>query len=435
MRNLDDFYRRRSPAEQRAWQDREAKRLMSKAGFIALSLFVLFLCGFIYYGVIKPIHDSIQEGIQTNQAEKSFRENPGTYSSEEIGDQYYTYDVHTGEIVISEKMQSRLNDGYYRPGVKVLWTGSYVLNIYADDDPTQNKVIREGVLNETDRARLQSGLVFYRSASNWFVYLSELEEWKETAEPGFAGQKIYLGDTWNTEWGVPDFSTAPIGSGYYSDSSSWCYQDNTYNWYIYDADVSDWGRSYHLKAGGVAPNDLKRIDGSELDPSVVRIEDSGRYALFQNKAGYYRQAETVYYRLDNRTSRNRLTGWYQFDSEINAWKEVEKPEWLAKIDPPIVCLGETDLPENFFADTGVADFNRLGILEQLQNTDGYYRHNDRIYFYYKRLWFGYDPDQSVWVKAKAPAMGGANDAYLGTVYETNWNVPDFTNTSIWKTLQ
>ena len=429
MRTLDEDSSQRHDLNQQSRQINSAQG-HRRPSMILIVLILIFLAGFSI-----SIIQSIQENIHTKEQVKAFSESPNTYNSKHIGDHYYTYDVHTGEVIASDESRDHLNDGYYRPDVKVLWNGKSAQSIYSNDDPNAKYKSRESDLNEKDRSRLQSDLVFYRKSYKWFVFLKEQEEWKEIREPGFAGQEIYLGQTWKAEWDVPDFSLAPMEKGYYTAGEKWCYQNYDHEWFIYNPDITDWEPSYGLKADGVSPNDLKPYTGAVADIPVVRFDESSYYALDFGKNGYYKQGETVYYCYSN-IIRSISEQWYRFDSEGRTWRNIKiKPVRLSKSDPVIVYYGAANLPDDFYEKNGITDIDKSGIKEQLTNQSGYYRQDKQVYYHYKNDWYTYELSRAVWLLTTGPSLGGENDTYLGSSYESDWNVSNFTSSSAWRDIQ
>ena len=393
-----------------------------------LALLLLYTGG----GAIQYIHT--QRVIR--QEREAFYRNPKTYDSRKIGDQYYTYNVHTGEITVSAASNTHLNDGYYQPEERTYLSqyGYYRTVSYWDG------------LTDGEKASVLDTAVYYRDGSRWYAYIEEEKDWKEASAPVYHGAETYLGAFWQDAWGVPDYSTFPIKEGYYRSTDAVYYRFRmtfaglAHDWYSYSAEADDWAEcACPLKLG--VPADqleyLKDLKGSDqLLENVLPFNQSTYYALKHEKDGYYRQEDTVYYR-DNKSylpgilSGNVIGPWYSYDREKELWQSAEEPDLNAARIKYLGNYYQREWQETW----AFTSFKESALWADLHDVNGYYEQNHTVYYHYKSKWYSYDSDSSSWISASSPARDQTADTWLGETYQTDWesdwDATDFKTSAVW----
>ena len=368
---------------------------------------------------------------------EAFSENPDTYDPVEIGDKYYTYDLDSGEVIVDRSGYLGINNGYYREDRFLIPDAKQYYK--AVDDPGEETVVQ------------QKG-VYYRDCRTWYVYIQDEQDWRPVREPAYRGTEIYLGKKWKSEWGVPDFSTSPVETGYYTSGNDYFYRDaanNNHTWYAYQEDIEDWGAiSCPLKLG-IPKNSLKYLtsgydENEEL--GIRRFKKSTTYALEHGSEGYYLQGNAIYYYA---YSHGRYV-WYTYgrqpDSAAENEQESESSIWHKIQTNPdtgsIRYLGKEYMSE-WQGEWSVTDFEKSAIRVELEDEDGYVKQGNNLYYHYKYKWYIYNSVKDTWDQSGSPADDDQADVYLGNVYrdlgekewEEDWKTTDFKQSSTWQEIR
>ncbi len=307
----------------------------------------LFFAIIIALSIVVP---RMQERAKINQEIESFSQSPNTYDSVYIGGQYYTYDLNSNQLVSSSYNNDHLNDGYY-------------LGSFSDEHE-----------------------VYYRDGKTWHVYNTLEKDWKESNKPDYLrlGRSLdYRGAVWQSLWDVPDISSFPVKSGYYSYGTDCYFREYNDQWYVYQDGIKDWTETDCPVKQGIPAEDVKyRTEDYLVDmkPGIRSFKESTPYAVENGLSGYYQQGNKVYYH--HRTY--KYTYIYSSKTGIFRWP------------------------------TG--------------------KYND--------YWYSFDPDRNDWFPSSRPSDDSLTEVYLGDSYQTaasnewneDWNTTDFKSSLSWQVI-
>ena len=389
---------------------------------------------------VNKISEAIRVQAATNRQVEAFRENPNSFDSKQFGNKWYTYDVSSETIVVTDTSNNHLNDGYY----EAVETGGSKSAFYRRD--------------ETD----------------WYKYIPTKQDWVRATWPDFSSLNynlFYRGTAWQSTWNVHEFESFPIQEGYYLHGEEYYYRWNGNNeyWYCYEAETNDWISSDCPVKLGVPVNELHSQNGEDLPEGIRRFDKSSPYARKKDLAGYYREGGTYYYRAHvtvrkkNNSSNNILSFysyyntttekyWYQYRLiEAESVSGQESPdaaggkEWYRMSDGPrstsLVYLGET-YGENWQQDFGISDFKKTASGMESLNIDGYVKQGENLYYHYKDKWYKTGSDSDSWTSSDSPAADGYVEVYLGESFEDDirddwdedWTATDFKESTTWKSI-
>jgi len=403
---------------------------------------------------------TLREQKKINERIESLRRQPDTYDSVYIGKQYYTYDLESRTVVSSSSRNDHLNDGYYQ--------GSYyVYPAKSGAYTSAASTISAG----TNTA--QSGAFYYRDGkSAWYVYISSECDWKPAEEPNYKrlGESLdYLGTVWQDSWNVPDYSSFPVKSGYYSHGED-CYYRDSYKsngaWYAYRDSDRDWAASDCPVKLGVTAESLEYLGSSDksLKTGIRSFSESSPYAIQNKIDGYYRLDDQVYYQFSKglytsgRSSWNYWQDpakytyfWYTYGQKPDPYiyAEPSSGEWYETSAPDtgsLVYLGNSYKPE-WLEDWSVTDFKESAAGMQNYNINGYVKQEKDLYYHYKSSWYRFDSGSDSWEKSSEPAGDGLAEIFLGDSYqasteakiadewEDDWHTTDFKTSDTWKSIE
>ena len=427
-----------SPGGSASRSPSRSKRSKKIGGIIAGIYGFFMLMAILLYGT----GTSRDQGITPQQRLENLRQAPDTYDSVRIEKRYYTYDLNSQTLVTSLFEEDHLNDGYYQDSyyVSSLYGGAY--------ESTKHNFGKE------DSA--QEGAVYYRNGKKaWYVYIASESDWKTAKEPDYQrlGQSLeYLGNVWQNTWNVPDYSSFPVASGYYSHGED-CYYRDAYSsngiWYTYRPADSDWFRSDCPVKLGIPADKLTYLK-SENPAGIKSFKESSPYAVTNRLTGYYRREDQVYYRHYNAKGNQKLC-WYTFgqkpDPDVCA--DPASAEWSETSEPStdsLVYLGDTYQP-GWREKWAFTDFKESAAGMQAHQINGYVKQEKELFYHYKSSWYRFDSDNDSWESSSEPSGDGLPEIYLGDTYQTSdeakaadewaedWHTTDFKTSDAWKSIE
>ena len=418
--------------------------------FLAVVMIVLGGLG------ISEISKSTRNKSIIDQAVKDLREHPSTYGSKSAADKYITYDLSSGEVVVSSSRNDHLNDGYYTETRYVYPENEQYFaserSFYADQDTAQK------------------GAVYYRNGSyNWYVYIEAEKDWRTAHQPDFADLGTFLtytGSEWQSSLNVPDFTASPVNTGYYQYNSDYYYRqdhENLSDWYSYQKAEEDWVASDCPLKSGMPAEELTylgRYYSYVKNPNIQSFDNSTPYAIRNNKTGYYRTDDTFYYHYSISTPRKGYKYLFTYTYHWCAYGQKpdssgtpesektdgEQKEWYrlsAEPDLASVRYLGSEYKSGWQKEWDVSDFKESAVGMSVYSVSGYVKQQDQLYYHYKTNWYTYDSDDNDWVRSGSPEDDGVGEVYLGDSYQTavdaeweeDWTSTDFKSSSTWHQIE